>query len=329
MSEKVCDQVHDENFSIYNGDSCELIKGIPSDSIHHSVFSPPFASLYTYSNSARDMGNCKNDIEFFEQFQFLCAELLRVMMPGRLVAAHCMNLPTSKERDGFIGLRDFRGHLIQTFVDAGFIYHSEVTIWKDPVTAMQRTKALGLLHKQIKKDSCMSRQGIPDYLCVFRKPGDNPEPVSHTNETFPIPMWQRYASPVWATAKEESYNGFVDYETQNAKNPDKRGIRPGYTLQSMAAEKDERHICPLQLEVIERSIELWTNPGDTVFTPFMGIGSEIYQALKMNRRGIGFELKKAYFDQALVNLRRANTELAEKTLFADQVEELEQIEAAE
>lgn len=326
MSEKVCEQVHDDNFSIYNGDSCELIKGIPDNSIHHSIHSPPFASLYTYSNSPRDMGNCKNDDEFFEQYKFLLSDLFRVMMPGRISAVHCMNLPTSKERDGYIGLRDFRGGLIRAFQAVGFIYHSEVTIWKDPVTAMQRTKALGLLHKQIKKNSCMSRQGIPDYLCMFRKPGDNPEPVTHTAETFPVAMWQRYASPVWATSKPDDYKGFVDYESPNAGNADKRGIRATKTMQSMAEEKDERHVCPLQLEVIERSIDLWSNPGDVVFSPFSGIGSEIYQAIKMGRRGLGFELKKAYFDQSLINLRRANAELGEKTLFAEQIEADEQLE---
>lgn len=185
-----------DRYALYNGDSCEILPGIPDNSIHFEIYSPPFASLYTYSNSERDLGNCKSDKEFFEHFRFIIDELYRVLMPGRIMAVHCMNLPTSKERDGYIGIKDFRGELIRAFQKAGFIYHSEVCIWKDPVIAMQRTKALGLLHKQLKKDSCMSRQGIPDYLVAMRKPGDNPERVEHTNESFPVSIWQRYASPI-------------------------------------------------------------------------------------------------------------------------------------
>lgn len=275
----VLDQVVKQKYAIYNGDSCEVIKGIPDDSIHYTIFSPPFASLYTYSNSDRDMGNCKGDKEFAEHFHYLIDELYRVTMPGRLLSFHCMQLPLSKERDGVIGLKDFRGELIRLFQEAGFIYHSEVTIWKNPVTAMQRTKALGLLHKQLKKDSCMSRQGIPDYLVTMRKPGDNPERVSHTNESFPVYVWQHYASPVWMDIKESD------------------------TLQRKSAreEKDERHICPLQLEVIRRGIELWTNPGDIVLDPFTGIGSTEYVALKSGRRAIGCELKPSYYKQAVAN----------------------------
>lgn len=270
-----------DRFAIYNGDSCEIMKEIPSESVHFSVFSPPFASLYTYSNSERDLGNCKNDNEFFEQFKFIVQELYRILMAGRLVSFHCMNLPTSKERDGYIGIRDFRGDLIKLFQECGFIYHSEVCIWKDPVVAMQRTKALGLLHKQIKKDSAMSRQGIPDYLVTMRKPGINPEPVTHTNESFPVGIWQKYASPIWTD------------------------INPSDTLQGRSAreEKDERHICPLQLQVIKRALNLWTNPNDIVFTPFMGIGSEIVTALEMGRRGAGIELKDSYYHQAELNCK--------------------------
>ena len=175
---KCIDQHHTNRWSIYHGDSVEVIKALPDNSLHFSIFSPPFASLYTYSNSERDMGNCRNDGEFMEHFLFLVQEIYRSTMPGRLCSFHCMNLPTSKSRDGEIGIRDFRGELIKLFVNVGWIYHSEVVIWKDPVTAMQRTKALGLLHKQVKKDSCMSRQGIPDYLVTMRKPGDNPQRVS-------------------------------------------------------------------------------------------------------------------------------------------------------
>lgn len=275
----VLNQTIKENYSLYNGDSCEIMTSIPDNSIHYSIFSPPFADLYVYSNSERDMGNCKSKSEFYEHFRFIVKELYRIMMNGRLVSFHCMNLPTSKQRDGFIGITDFRGELIRLFEECGFIYHSEVCIWKDPVIAMQRTKALGLLHKQIKKDSAMCRQGIADYLVTMRKPGENPERITHTNETFPVKVWQNYASPVWMD------------------------INPSNTLQRTSAreEKDEKHICPLQLDVIERGINLWTNPNDIVFTPFMGIGSEIYQALKMGRRGIGIELKESYYNQAVLN----------------------------
>lgn len=291
---KALNQYIGKQFALYNGDSCEVMKIIPDNSIHYSVFSPPFSSLYTYSNSDRDLGNSKSDEEFYQHFTFIIHELHRIIMPGRLVSFHCMNFPSSKERDGFIGIKDFRGNLIKMFQDAGFIYHSEVCIWKDPVVAMQRTKALGLLHKQIKKDSCMSRQGIPDFVVTMRKPGDNPERVSHTNETFPVDQWQQYASPIW-----ENYASPVWWD-----------INQSNTLQRLSAreDKDERHICPLQLDVIERCINLWTNEGDIVFTPFAGIGSELYQPLKMKRRAIGIELKPSYFEQAVENCKNAEVE---------------------
>lgn len=268
------------------GDCVEALAEMNPESVHYSIFSPPFASLYTYSASERDMGNCRTHAEFFEHFKFLAAELARVLKPGRLLSFHCMNLPVSKQRDGVIGIADFRGDLIRIFQTAGFIYHSEVCIWKDPVTAMQRTKALGLLHKQLKKDSCMSRQGLPDYLVTMRKPGENQERVSHTNESFPVSVWQRFASPVWMD------------------------INPSRTLQRESAreEKDERHICPLQLEVIERAIRLWSNEGDVVLSPFAGIASEGYQAVKMGRRFLGVELKESYFTQAVENLKAAASE---------------------
>ena len=193
----VINQEIGKDFAIYHGDSIEVLKGIPENSIHYSITSIPFASLYTYSASERDLGNSKTYEEFWEHYRYLLREWVRVMMPGRLVSVHCMNLPFSKERDGFIGIRDFRGDVIRGMEKSGMIFHSEVCIWKDPVTAMQRTKAIGLLHKQLKKDSCMSRQGIADYLVTFKKPGANEEPVTHTNESFPVSIWQRYASPVW------------------------------------------------------------------------------------------------------------------------------------
>ena len=308
---KVLNQVITDDYALYHGDSTEVIKGIPDNSIHYSIFSPPFDSLYTYSNSIRDMGNSAKG-EFIEHFKFLAKDLHRVIMPGRLLSFHCMNLPTSKQRDGFIGIRDFRGELIRLFEDVGFVFHSEVCIWKDPVVAQQRTKALGLLHKQIVKDSAMCRQGIPDYLVTMRKLGDNPEPISggfkyyNGTDTFPekfdetkgrlnrgsIMTWQRYASPVWMD------------------------IKPNCTLQHKSArdDKDERHICPLQLDVIERCLQLWTNDGDTVLTPFLGIGSEVYQSLLMNRKGIGIELKESYFNQAVRNCEMALKERKQGSL---------------
>jgi superfamily II DNA or RNA helicase/DNA modification methylase len=277
------DGTHGEGWEVALSDCVDHARLLASDSVHYSIYSPPFASLYTYSNSDRDMGNSRTHGEFWEHYRFLIAEQFRVIMPGRLVSIHCMNLPTSKVRDGVIGIRDFRGEIIRAFEDAGFIYHSEVCIWKDPVTAMQRTKALGLLHKQIKKDSAMSRQGIPDYLVTMRKPGENEEPVTHTNESFPVQLWQRFASPVWMD------------------------INPSDTLQFRSAREhdDERHICPLQLEVIRRGIRLWTNPGDSVWSPFVGIGSEGYVALQEGRTFIGSELKESYWRVACENLRHA------------------------
>jgi len=281
-----------DRYALYCGDSCEILKGIPDNSIHFEIYSPPFASLYTYSNSERDLGNCRTKSEFFEHFEFIVSELYRVLMPGRIMAVHCMNLPTSKERDGFIGIDDFRGELIRLFQKAGFIYHSEVCIWKDPVIAMQRTKALGLLHKQLKKDSCMSRQGVPDYLVAMRKPGDNPERVTHTNESFPVSIWQRYASPIWTD------------------------INPSDTLQATSCrdEKDEKHICPLQLTVIRRALNLWTNEGDTVLSPFMGIGSEGVVALEAGRKFVGIELKPSWYGQSVKNCA-ATTAIDQTTLW--------------
>lgn len=318
----VLNQAITNDYSLYNGDCVEVVKGLPENSVHYSIFSPPFASLYTYSNSDRDMGNSANDAEFMEHFKYLIKELYRVIMPGRLVSFHCMNLPTSKTHHGYIGIRDFRGELIRAFEAEGFIFHSEVCIWKDPVVAQQRTKALGLLHKQVVKDSAMSRQGIPDYLVTMRKPGDNLEPISGEFEEFvgegvdvsreayekqaaehrakgknvwpfemwrSILVWQKYASPVWMD------------------------INPSNTLQYRSAreEKDEKHICPLQLDVIARGVELWSNPGDIVLSPFAGIGSEGYESIKMGRRFVGVELKESYYNTAVKNLNMAVAEREE------------------
>ena len=292
-SEYARDVCEGNSWTVHLGDCVDVASEIADGSVDFTVFSPPFASLYTYSNSDRDMGNCKGDDEFFRHFGYLVEQMFRITRDGRLASIHCMNLPTSKQNDGYIGIRDFRGDIIRLFQSKGWIYHSEVCIWKDPVTAMQRTKALGLLHKTIRKDSSMSRQGIPDYLVTFRKPGDNDKPISHTHKDFPIDMWQRYASPVWFD------------------------VNATRTLQYRAAREneDERHICPLQLDVIERAVELWSAPGDLVFSPFTGIGSEGFTAVKMGRRFVGAELKRSYWELACRNIASAETE--QKDLFSE------------
>lgn len=284
-----------ENWAAANGDCVELMKSMPDSSVHLTVTSIPFASLFTYSASDRDFGNCRSQGEFFGQFEFFTRELLRVTIPGRIAAVHCMILPSTKTKDGFIGLKDFRGEVVRSFERGGWIFHSETAIWKDPVTAMQRTKALGLLHKQIKKDSTMSRTGILDYLCAFRRPGKNPEPVTHTDETYPVDKWQQVASPVW-----------MDIEQSK-------------TLQARSAreEEDEAHLCPLQTQVIERCVELWSNPRDVVFDPFGGIGSTPFCALRMGRRAVMHELKPSYFQQAVANLRNANRQTSLLDLIGD------------
>ena len=272
------------------GDCVQLIQEVPDESVGFSIFSPPFAELYTYSDKLEDMGNSKDYNEFFKAFKFLVGELYRVLWPGRNIAVHCMDLPIQKGKEGFIGLRDFSGMILQAFEEVGFIYHSRVTIWKNPVTEMQRTKALGLLHKQVKKDAAMSRVGIPDYLMVFRKDGEHDHPV-HCD--ISVDTWQKWASPVWMD---------IDY---------------GNTLNAAAGRdsNDEKHICPLQLDTIERAIRLWTNEGDTVLTPFLGIGSEVYTAIKTGRYGIGFELKESYFNEAIKNCRNIEVESHQPTLF--------------
>lgn len=278
------------NAKLIHGDCVEEIKHIADESIDFSVFSPPFADLYTYSDDIRDMGNAKDWEEFKIHFSFLVPELFRVMKQGRNVAVHCMDLPIQKGKEGYIGLRDFSGMILRVFEEAGFIYHSRITIWKNPVTEMQRTKALGLLHKQIKKDSTMSRVGIPDYVLIFRKDGERTEPVKCP---ISVDVWQKYASPVWMD---------IDY---------------GDTLNVIEAreERDEKHICPLQLPTVERLITLYTNEGDTVLTPFMGIGTEVFQALKMKRKGIGIELKKTYFDVAVNNVKTVIEQSKQTAIF--------------
>lgn len=308
MHIKVVEQVITKEYAVYQGDCVEITRGMPDNSMHYTLFSPPFASLYTYSNSDRDMGNCRSDDEFFRHFKYLINELYRVTIPGRLVSFHCMDIPAMKSRDGYIGIKDFPGDLIRAFEAEGWVYHSRVVIWKDPLIEATRTKALGLMHKQIVKDSAMCRQGLPDYLITMRKPGDNPEPIAHPNGftefigenepeqpkddiTYSHHVWRRYASPVWMD------------------------IRQTHTLQYKSAkeEKDEKHICPLQLDVIARAVELWSNPGDVVFDPFGGIMSTGYQAIKMGRRFVGVELKESYYKVGVNNLEMAVNEATERT----------------
>lgn len=286
-------------FTAIHGDCVEEVAKLPDNSIDFSIFSPPFAELYVYSDDIRDMGNCKDYEEFFVHFQFLVKELARVIKSGRLVAVHCMDLPAMKGKDGYIGLKDFSGMLIQAFEKEGFIYHDRITIWKSPVVEMTRTKSIGLLHKTIKKDSSMSRTGIPDYILVFRNAGDNLVPITHqeTNEKkenyLPVNLWQKYAEPVWY---DINYSDTLQYT-------------------SARDEKDEKHICPLQLETIRRCLHLWSNEGDTVLSPFGGIGSEGYESLRLNRNYIGIELKESYYNQMQKNLKRMIYDKLQPKLF--------------
>lgn len=316
MSSKVLDQASGENWTLYNADCVEVARSLPDGSVDYTCYSPPFESLYTFSDDPRDMSNCKTSEEFWAHYRFLIAECFRITKPGRLVSVHCMQLPTSILRDGFIGLRDFRGEIIRAHQEAGFIYHSEVCIRKDPVAAMQRTKHIGLLHKQIKKDSSISRMAVADYVVTMRKPGVNASPISGgfdayygieaepaeplTYETkfhgrvtaypgeerYSIAVWQRYAEPVWMD------------------------IVQGDVLSRKEAreEKDEKHISPLQLTVIRRCVDMWSNPDDVVFSPFAGIGSELYVALQLGRKAIGAELKPSYFRQATSHLTALDCE---------------------
>jgi DNA modification methylase len=290
MTQIVRNQVVTDKYAIYHGDCVEIMPHIPSESIGLSVFSPPFAELYTYSDELADMGNSKDYKEFFTAFRFLVKELYRVMMQGRNVCVHCMDLPVQKGKEGYIGLRDFSNMIRVCFEEEGFIYHSRVTIWKDPVIEMQRTKALGLLHKQVKKDATMCRVGLPDYILVFRKDGERLNPVKCN---IPVHTWQKYASPVW--------NNINYSNTLNLK-----GSRD---------EQDEKHICPLQLDTIDRLITLYSNTGDTVLTPFCGIGSEVYQAVLRDRMGIGIELKESYYNISVKNCKDAAMSKNQMNLF--------------
>jgi len=291
----VKDQVQTEQYAIYNGDACEVLTTIPDASVDFSIFSPPFADLYCYSDNPADLGNCGSYAEFFEHFGFIIRELVRLVKPGRLCAVHCIDIPAMKELDGYIGLKDYPGDIIRAFQDAGFIYHSRHVIWKDPLIEATRTKALGLMHKQLLKDSTRCRAGLPDYLLAFRTPGENAVNVSHgeglekycgakdpgeTGVKRSHNIWRAYASPVWMDIRQTN-----TLDARKARDPE-----------------DEKHLCPLQLDVIERACVLWSNPGEVVLTPFMGVGSECYGAVLNGRRALGIELKSSYYRQAVQNM---------------------------
>lgn len=334
----VSDQTIGEEWAVYNSDCIEMMRGLPENSVHYSMFSPPFASLYTFSDDPRDVSNNRDDAVFWRHFRFVLEGVYRCLKPGRNVSIHCMDLPTSITRDGFIGMRDFPGETIRVCQEVGFVYHSRVWIRKDPVSAMQRTKALGLLHKQVVKDSALSRMAIGDSIVTLRKPGNNDEPVSgifevyfgddmtdieltkHAHATFDggltrtldehksIQIWQRYAEPVWMDIAQSDV----------------------LSHRVARAEHDERHISPLQLTPVRRCIDLWTNPGDIVMSPFTGIGTVGYVAIEMGRKFVGAELKASYYRQAVANLREAEKRKYAGTLFdqptADAPAELASIE---
>jgi DNA modification methylase len=324
---KVLAQVQGEGWSLYNADCIDVMRGLPENSVHYSIFSPPFASLYTFSDSPRDVSNNSDDKVFWEHYRFVIDGVFRAIKPGRLISIHCMDLPTSITRDGFIGMRDFPGQNIKICQEAGFIYHSRVFIRKDPVSAMQRTKALGLLHKQVAKDSAMSRMAVGDSIVTLRKPGENDEPISGVFETYygddltdetlskearaswreapdafgrarsfadhkSILIWQRYAEPIWLDIAQSDV----------------------LSRQMARDELDERHISPLQLTPVRRCVDLWSNPGDVVFSPFAGIGTAGYVSLEMGRQFVGAELKASYFRQAVENLRTIESESKNQTL---------------
>ena len=304
----ILNQTIKPKYAIYNGDCIEVMRDLPDESVHFSVFSPPFADLYCYSDSPMDLGNCKNYDEFFIHFGFVVEQLARIIKPGRNCAVHCMDIPAMKERDGFIGIKDFSGDIIRLFQKHGFVYHSRHTIWKDPLIEATRTKALGLMHKQLQKDSTRSRAGLPDYLLAFRNAGENTIPVTHPeglesyagSDEMPRAdgikrshnIWRAYASPVWMDIRQTN--------TLNAK--------------TAREADDEKHLCPLQLDVIERALTLWSNPGEVIFTPFMGVGSEVYGAVLNGRKGMGAELKTAYYNQAVRNLAEVENHMEQELI---------------
>ncbi len=278
------------NWTLKLGDSCERLAEIDENSVDLSVYSPPFASLFTYSPSLRDLGNASTRDEFIEHYGFIIREVLRATKPGRISCVHVQQLTSTKTTNGVIGLTDFRGQVIQAHVDNGWIFHGEVTVNKDPQAQAIRTKAQALMFVTKNRDSSMTRPALADYLLMFRKPGDNAVQIKNdvSNEE-----WIDWAQPVWLDIRE-------------TKTLNERVARE---------EADERHICPLQLDFIERCVRLWSNPGETVLSPFAGIGSEIYQAVKFGRYGLGIELKESYWRTAVNNLQTLENEMGAATLF--------------
>lgn len=354
-------------WAIHNSDCIEGMHAMPESSVDCCIFSPPFGDLFVYSDSERDLGNAGTGQAFINQYKFFCDALTRVMKPGRIVAVHCTDLPMRKGRDGAIGLQDFSGDLIKAHTDAGLIYHGRATIWKDPVVEMQRTKALGLLYKQIRKDSAMNRVGMPDYMLFFRKDGDNPDRIEHCAPKYETTYVQSHYCKSCETDHDFSSNFCPDcgepmvqqvntrqapsadtvalarkwlqemhrlglasetptdeqiaallphaefdvYEWQKLASPVWMDIQQGNVLNRMKGQNDEKHVCPLQLDVIERCLRLYSKPGDVVMDPFNGIGSTGYQAVKMFRRYIGFELKPEYAKQANKNMQEAEASVGD------------------
>lgn len=303
----VIDQAAGRSFNAYCADCVPFTAALPANSIDFSVYSPPFSSLYIYSESVADMGNCASDDEFFEQYRFLVREKFRATRPGRLTAIHVKDLvyyQNSSER-GTAGLRPFSDDCTRLHIEEGWDFHSRITIWRDPVREMQKTKAHGLLWKTLRADSTFSRMGLPEYLLVFRKwasDGEEIRPVTHTKETFPVEEWQQYASPVW------------NYPRQDLPETDVLNVKVA------RSDKDEKHLCPMPLNITRRALRMWSNRGDVVYSPFMGIGSEGVVSIEEGRKFIGTELNPAYFRQAIKNLIDAEASGVFGDLFAEAAE---------
>jgi len=291
MAIRCLNESHGDTWTAYHGDCVDVVKQIPDNSIGFSVYSPPFASLFVYSDSECDMGNSASDEEFYDHYAYLIGEIYRATKPGRLTAVHCSDLPLTKWRDGNVGIKDFSGQIIRLHQEAGWVMHSRRTIWRCPVVEMTRTKHVGLLYKQLQSDSAKSRGGMPNYLITFVKPGENAEPIKHTPESFPLDQWREWASPVWMTVDQTNV----------------------LSVKAARGQNDEKHLCPMQLDVIQRALVLWSNPGDVVLSPFMGIGSEGYESIRAGRRFVGVELKESYWRQACEYLAAAS---AQSDLFA-------------
>lgn len=312
----VANQTISDSFALYHGDSAEVLRGLPENSVDLSVYSPPFGSLYTYSASERDLGNCASDEQFFAHYAYIIGQVLRVTKPGRITAVHVSDTPAMLARDGYIGLKDFSGDVIRAYIAAGWIFDARVPIDKNQQAQSIRTHAKGLTMTQMEKDRTWSRPALPDYILKFRKPGDNAVPVRGGEITRDL--WIEYANPTWPNELDRcleggafaTWYGILESATLNSLRS------RGYDgLDESRVDEDERHIAPLQLETIQRCIQLWSNRGETVLSPFTGIGSEGYIAIKNGRQFLGIELKESYYRCARNNLQRIVTELKTPTLF--------------